>query len=361
VFVLDPHGDLVENIMKIVPEELIDDVVVIDFGLKDATPQITIRGNVDITNPSKVSDDLSESMRDVTSVVEKYWGPKLSYCFNCLYFTYSVLPDLTLVDVRHLVSPTQKGKSLRKKVAARIEHPIIRDFLEEINSTSYESMIPVITRLSHLLLDEKSLRLFTLEQNKISIGDIMESGKLCLVGLAQGIIGRQRSSIMSGLVDSLINNNILARAAIPYNQRKPCTLIKDEFYLMPGDLDIQFSGMSKYGLSVIVAHQYFHQLEGKTREVLGTAGTRIAFKLRREDADLLAKDFGIDASEFTGLRKHEAFVKIEDEVVKINAPKPTFNKKDFSREIMQKNLQKYYFHHDKKPAEKKKKLMFDML
>ena len=54
VFVLDPHGDLIENTLKMIPRKLMHKVIVIDFGLNDATPLITIRGNVDITNPSKV-------------------------------------------------------------------------------------------------------------------------------------------------------------------------------------------------------------------------------------------------------------------------------------------------------------------
>jgi len=362
VFVLDPHGDLVENITKMVPRELIDKVVVIDFGLKDATPQITIRGNVDITNPSKVADDLSDAMYDVTSTKEKFFGPRMAFAFAALYFIYCVLPDLNLIDIRQLVSPTTKGKNLRTKVKAKIDHPIVRDFLEEINSVSYESILPVITRLSHLLLAEQSLRLFTLETNKILISDIMEKGMLCLIKTSIGIIGKQRGSILSGLIDSLISNNALARAAIPYSKRKPVCVIVDEFYQTPIDIDKHFSGMAKYGLSLIVAHQYLNQVEGMTREVLFTAGSRIYFKQRRQDAELFSKDFDTEPEEFTSLKKHEAIVKIEDEVVKINAPRPAFNERDYSRVIMENCIEKYYLRHNKdKPVQRKKQLSFDML
>ena len=227
-----------------------DDVVVIDFGLKDATPRITIRSNIDISNPSKASDDLTESMRDVSGSRENFWGPKMAYYFSCLFYIYSVLPDLSLTHIRLLVSRSKKAKVLRTKVKARIKHPIVQDFLDELDFIPYEAMTPVTNRLSHLLLDRKSLRLLTLKQNKISIADIMENGKLCLINLSCGIIGRQRSSILSGLMDSLINNNALARSNIPYEERKPCTVIKDEFYLGPGDLDNQLVGLAKYGISV---------------------------------------------------------------------------------------------------------------
>ena len=349
VFVIDPHGDLITNIQKMIPKNRINDVVVIDFGLKNMTPQITIRENIDITNPSKASDDLADSMRNITSGREQsWWGPKMAYYFTCLFYIYSVLPDLNLTHIRLLISNSKKARVLRTKVKAQISHPIVIDFLEELELTPYESLMPVVTRLSHLLLDEKSLKLFTLTENKISISDIMKKGKLCLVNLSIGSIGKQRSSIMAGLMDSLINNTTLARANSPYEKRKPCTIIKDEFYLGPGDLDAQLTGLAKYGISVVFAHQYLSQVDGYTREVMATAGTRIVFKVRRVDAEIMGQDFGIDPEEFTALKKFQAIVKIEDEVVKINTPKPVFNQVDYSQEIMGNCLEKYYLWHEER-------------
>ena len=206
------------------------------------------------------------------------------------------------------------------------------------------------------------MKLFTQETNKISISDIMENGKLCLVNLSIGTIGKQRSSILSGLMDSLINNNILARANVPYNKRKPCTLVRDEFYLGNTDLDAQLTGLAKYGLSVIFANQYLNQVEGNTREVLGTDGSRLIFRTRMKDAEILAKEFGIEPEDITSLRKFQAFFHSEGETVKINTPKPEFPKDDYSKEIMQNCLDKYYLKHEVEvPAQKKEKLLFDEL
>ncbi len=154
----------------------------------------------------------------------------------------------------------------------------------------------------------------------------------------------------------------MSRANIPYSERKPCTLIKDEFYLSPADLDSQLTGLAKYGLSVIFANQYLDQVESNTREVMATAGSKIIFKTRRKDAEILARDLDIDPGEITSLKKFQAFVKIEDEVVKINTPKPVFNKEDYSEEIMKNSLDKYYLkHEDALQFEEKKKLEFDQL
>ncbi len=363
VFVLDPHGDLIISILRMIPKGLLEKVIVIDFSL-DEIPQITIRGNLDITDPHLMYDNLTESMRDVgTSRDKNFWGPKMAYFFNCLYYIYCVLPDLNLAHIRQLASPrSSKGKVLREKVKARIQHPIIKDFLEELAFTSPELIMPVLQRLSHLLLPEKSMKLLTQETNKISISDIMENGKLCLVNLSVGTIGKQRSSTLSGIMDSLINNNILTRASIPYDKRKPCTLIKDEHHLCTGDLDSQLTGLAKYGLSVVFANQYLDQVEGNTHDVMATAGSRLVFKSRRKDAEVLAKDFGIDPDDITSLGKFHAFFHSEGETVKINTPRPEFPKEDYSDEIMQNCIDKYYLKHDEKSiVPVKKKLEFDQL
>lgn len=362
-FVLDFHGDLAINILKMVPHDKIDDVYVIDFGMNGATPQLTIRDNVDTFNLGKAADDLSVAMKDIASVSEKTWyGPRMSFAFACLFLISLTIPKLNLLDLRRLISPSKKGDIFREKIKSMISNPILRDFLDEIKSIGYESLAPVITRLSHLLLDERSLRFFTLDKNSISIRNIMENGRLCIVNLSIGLNGRQRASMLSGLLDGLIDINLLERASISYEMRKPLTRIKDEFHLGPGDLEAQFTGLAKYGSSIVVAHQHLDQLTEDTRAVVSTAGARVVFKLKRSDAEIIGRDLGIDPEEITSLRQFEAFLKVEDEVVKINTPEPMFNSEDYSDVIMRNCLEKYYLiHDDSTDAKEKKRLSFDTL
>ena len=363
VIIADMHGDLAVNILKLIPEERINDVVYIDFGL-DVTPQLTIRQNIDIQMPSLFADNMADAMRTAT-VKNDMFGAQMLYRFSCCYFIYCICPDLSLPDIRTLLSKSEKGRNLRAKIIARMDHPIIIEFLKEIESTPFEILNSVITRLSTLLLDTRSLKFFCVEENKISLSDIMSQGKMCIINLSIGKVGKNRGMILMGVMDSLINNNILARASLDYDKRTPVTLIKDEFYLGPGDLDMQLTGLAKYNLNVIFAHQYLNQVEGRTRDVMATAGTRIGFKLNQEDAEKMGFDFSIDPHEFTSLDKHTAIVKIEDEVVKIKAPRPCFPKDDFSDEIIRLNIEKYYQKDEtkkkNKSLEKDQILLFDTL
>ncbi len=360
-FVLDPHGDLVVSILRMVPKHRIDDVVVIDFGL-ERTPRVTIRSNVDLSNPSKIADDLSEGMRNVTISSDALYGVRMGWIFASLFFIYSVVPELSLPELRLLMSPSQRGKNLRNKVRAKVQHPIVRDFLTEIDATPYEALLPAMTRLSHLLLDEKNLRLFTLEENRISIGDIIRKAQLCLVNLNTAAIGKQRSSVLAGVIDTLITNNAIARGTLPYSQRQPpINVVVDEFHLTPVDVDAKLSGFAKLNYNLILSHQYTRQVEDQTREVLSTAGTRIFFRLRPEDAYMVGRELGIEPAELADLRRFEAIVRTEDEVVKILTPKPDFPDCDWSRQIMDNCLDKYYTDAPRPTSAKRAQLTFDTL
>ena len=358
-FVFDPHGDLVELILRLIPEEKINDVVVLDFGLNDYTPQITIRENIDFRNPAKFADDMSENMRDVTTGKEKFWGPRMAFYFAAIYHAYASIPELKFADLIKLISLSKTGYNFRKKIKSKLTNRIVIQMLDDIYAMkNNDVLMPVISRLSHLLLDEKSLRLFTLEENKISIQHILETGKLCLVNLACGIIGKQRSSILSGLVDSLICNNIVARAAVPFNERKQCIMIKDEFYLGPGDIQTAITGLTKYGLSLFLAHQHMSQVEKDTRDVLGTLETRICFRANLEDAEEFSRQSKIPVSAFTDQKGFEFIMITKDKVVKTITPKLVFQKQNFSKKIMEINIKRSYLHHEPVQQKPKQKDLF---
>jgi hypothetical protein len=365
VIIIDAHSDLCTNTLKMVPEELKDDVIVLDFGLDNATPQITIRENCDdlANSASKIADDLSEGFRDISSGKEKFFGPKLAYYLNCLFFLYCIFPELDLVDIRLLVSRSKRAKPLKEKLASRVSHPILKDFLNELQYVSYESMVPVLTRLSHLLLDTKSLRLFTLDENRISMKHIMDGGKLLLVKLSLSTVGKQRANLLAAIIDCLIHNNAHARAKVEYNDRKPLTVIYDECQLFSIDYATKITGIAKFNVSLICSNQMYEQLEPQTKEAMKSCGTRIVFKVNRSDAENIARDFNnIEPDELTSLPKFTAYCKIEDEVVKINTPKIKFPKEDFSEYIMSNSLNLYYkIHEEKKIIPKKEILEFDKL
>jgi hypothetical protein len=89
----------------------------------------------------------------------------------------------------------------------------------------------------------------------------------------------------------------LSRADMPDNQRKDFYLYIDEFQNFTTDsINTILSEARKYGLNMIIAHQYLGQLGKKGDDsiksaVFGNVGSWFTFKIGTEDAEVLAKEY----------------------------------------------------------------------
>jgi len=84
--------------------------------------------------------------------------------------------------------------------------------------------------------------------------------------------------------------DVMSRAAIEPEKRIPFRLYVDEFqnFATESFADI-FSEARKYGMELIIAHQYLGQVDKKLMEaILGNVGNIIAFHTSNEDAKILA-------------------------------------------------------------------------
>jgi len=85
----------------------------------------------------------------------------------------------------------------------------------------------------------------------------------------------------------------LSRANLAENKRRPFYLYVDEVhnFLTLSFADI-LSEARKYGLNLILSHQYIEQLDEKIRgAIFGNVGTIISFRVGPEDAKYLAREF----------------------------------------------------------------------
>ncbi len=75
--------------------------------------------------------------------------------------------------------------------------------------------------------------------------------------------------------------------------RRPFHIYVDEFQNFTTlALANMLSELRKFGVGMVLAHQYLHQLDPDIRHaVLGNAGTLIAFRLGAYDADMIAREF----------------------------------------------------------------------
>lgn len=106
----------------------------------------------------------------------------------------------------------------------------------------------------------------------------------------------------------------MSRSDIPPTQRKPFTVYIDEFQSFASDnFAHTLSEMRKFGLHLVLAHQYLAQLPLQLKSaVFGNVGTTIAFRIGAEDGEYLEREYWptFKASDLQSLSSFDIYVKL---------------------------------------------------
>ena len=177
-----------------------------------------------------------------------------------------------------------------------------------------EAISPILNKVGQFLTSPPLRNIVGQKKNTFNLREVMDSGKILIVNLAKGKIGEDNCALLGAMLVTKIQLAVLSRADIPEEQRKFFYLYVDEvhnfFTLSFADI---LSEVRKYGLSLVLAHQYTDQLEEKMRSaIFGNVGTLISFRVGAEDAKYLAREFYpvfIEA-DLVNLPNHHIYLKL---------------------------------------------------
>jgi len=203
-------------------------------------------------------------------------------------------PNSTLLDLPKLLT----DKDFRKNVINYITHPQVREFwFSEFDKYSVwlksEAISPILNKIGQFLISIPLRNIVGQKENTFNVRQAMDEGKILIVNLAKGKIGEDNCSLLGALIVTKIQLAALSRTDQPEEQRKPFYFYVDEIhsFITLSFADI-LSEARKYGLNLILAHQYIEQLDERIRAaIFGNIGTIISFRIGAEDAKYLAQEF----------------------------------------------------------------------
>lgn len=308
---LDPHGDLVDRLLSIVPDGRLNDVVLIDAGDEEFSVGFNIlSAKADYEKTLLASDLVSVFQRLSTS-----WGDQMTVVLRNAILAFLERPEGgTLADVqRFLLEPDFRANVLESVQDADVVYYWKKGFPQLGGS---KSIGPVLTRLQTFLSPKPIRYMVGQRDTKLDIAEIMDSGKILLVKLPQGLMGAENSYLLGSLIVSKIQQAAMARQRMAESQRRLFTLYVDEFqnFITPSMAEI-LSGARKYRLSLVLAHQELAQLgrnDAVASAVLANAGTRVVFRVGDADARELAKGFThFEPEALQSLAVGEAIIRVE--------------------------------------------------
>ena len=310
--ILDPHGDLAESLLHHVPKERINDVIYFNPG--DLEYPIAFNPLENISNDFHhlVVSGLISVFKKIWS---EFWGPRLEHILRYSLFTLLEYPEATLLDITRLL--TEAG--FRNKVLGYVKCPETRAFwTHEFDKYSQwirsEAVAPILNKVDQFLTSLPLRNVVGQRKNTFNLKEVMDTGKILIINLAKGRVGEDCSSLLGSMIVTEIFLSALSRVNVPEDKRKPFYLYVDEFhnFVTTSFADI-LSECRKYGLNLILAHQYISQLHEKVRDaVFGNVASMITFRISAEDAKYMAREFQptFDESDLVNLPNYHIYLKL---------------------------------------------------
>jgi len=312
VGLIDPHGDLAEELLDHIPTSRTDHLVYFNPGDIEYPIGMNLLANVPPDERHLVASGIVSAFKGIW---RDSWGPRLEYI---LYNAVAALLDCSntsLLGVNRMLTDEQ----YRARIIRQIKDPFIKAFWAE-EYASYdqrfqrEAIAPIQNKIGQFLLNPVIRNILGQVKNKVNFPFLMDNSRLLIANLSKGQLGHDKANLLGSLLTTQFQLTAMARAARPEDERRDFYLFIDEFQNFSTDAFASILAEArKYRLCLTLSHQYVEQLPLPVRQaVFGNVGTLIAFRLGYTDAEVLQKEFGnsIQASAIADLDRYEAVLKL---------------------------------------------------
>ena len=311
IAVLDPHGDLVDKILGIIPPERIQDVVLVD----PSDEEFSIGFNILSAHSDHEKTLLASDLVSVFQRLSTSWGDQMqSVLQNAILAFLNSNRGGTLADLRRfLVEPSFRNEFLKSVSDPNVLYYWHKGFS---HLSGNKSIGPILTRLEMFLAQRPIAHMVSQPQNRLDFGEIMDTGKIFLAKLPEGLLGRENSYLLGALLVSKFQQLVMARQAKKIAARRDFWIYIDEFanFITPTMAEI-LSGARKYRIGLTLAHHELHQLQRNSEvasAVMTHPYTRVVFRIGDDDAKKLAEGFSsFEPADLKNLETGQAVCRVE--------------------------------------------------
>jgi hypothetical protein len=297
--VIDPHGDLVEDVkgylaLALPREEIEERVVLIDPTDERYTVAFNPLEKIEGVPSAEIAAELVEAFKKIWI---DSWGARME---DLLRNTLIALieAELTLEELPRFLIDDE----FRESALERVTHPIAKRYFQRFNAlaprTREEWMESTLNKVNAFLSDDRIREIFSHRKSSFSLREVMDNRKILLIKLDRGRL-KENGDLLGSLLLTKIRMAAFSRSDVPREKRIPFYLYIDEFQNFATEEFIDtLSEARKYGLVLIMAHQNLSQLPKSLQDsILTNCGIQCYFRVCRRDAEILAKE----AFETTGM------------------------------------------------------------
>ncbi len=304
VCVIDPHGDFALDALQCVPKHRTEDVIFFDpgdaerplgFNMLEFDPKFPHLKTFAINEMLKIFDRLYD--------LKSTGGPMFEVYMRNTILLMMDHPESgnTLMDVpRVLADEDYRNMKLSHCTSMEVKDFWTKEALKAGGESSLANMVPYITsKLASFIYNDYMRPIVGQQTSSFNMYDAMNEQKIIILKLSKGKIGDINANLLGMIMVGKILDGALKRGDMPEKDRKDFYLYIDEFQnFLTDSISSILSEARKYGLNLIVAHQFIGQLSmGASKDtiirdaIFGNVGTMCIGRIGQDDADFLSKEF----------------------------------------------------------------------
>ncbi len=302
VCVLDPHGDLIQDILDRMPPERAEDVIIFSPGDLERPLALNL-----LDYDERYPEQKSFVINEMIGIFDKLYdlkatgGPMFEqYMRNAMLL---IMDDpesgSTLMEIPKVLA----DEEFRRLKLSRCKNQTVVDFWRKEaekagGEAALANIVPYITsKLTSFISNDMMRPIIGQQKSAFNLREVMDKQKILLIDLPKGIVGEMNAYLLGMILVGKILMAALSRTDMPQESRKDFYLYIDEFQNFTTNSICQIlSEARKYALNLVIAHQYVGQLTKNNNTeikdaVFGNVGTMVSFKIGSEDAAFLVKEF----------------------------------------------------------------------
>ncbi|MFH7042211.1 type IV secretory system conjugative DNA transfer family protein [Paucibacter sp. JuS9] len=337
--VIDPHGDLYEQLLLAVPPERKADLLLIDPEEDRFCPGLNpldFDGKPDIEGVSRVANDMLDIF-EILYDMRQVGGPGFEDYFRNSMLLAAAAPRggpsasdglvPSFASIPHVLRDDDWRDYCLSKIDAvygRDEAEPVHRFFKMAAATTGEQKFAnwapyISSKLTRFVTNATLRKLFCKGRRTLDFRSAMDQRKIVLVNLGKGDLGSSDSRVIGMLLTKYLFHAALSRSDLPRDQRLPFYFYLDEFQnFVATDIPEMLAEARKYGLHMILANQTLGQLmQAGRREtldaVLGNVATKLFLRVGLQEASAVANGFAphFDAETLTQLPDRHVLCRLQ--------------------------------------------------
>ncbi len=311
LFIIDPHHDLIEDLLRTIPAHRLHDVVLLDM----TDPAFPVGLNpLDATMGFSRDQAVSHLMSCFERIWSDYWGPRMSYFLKnvcLLLFTLNeqavsagrAHEQFTLLDINPLLQYQEYAKTVLTQLdLSETWHQELLSWwqntyftLPKNSSFRQEVILPILSKMGTFHDNQQLRRIVGQPITTARVHEAVTRGKMVLCALASRDMDDASVNILGSTLINLLHRAFVSQHTVPLQARRRVFCAVDEFQAFSGaDYERLLSEDGKYGCAMLLASQNLKRLnkikDGLLDMVLSNCENLCVFNVSAEDAHILEKE-----------------------------------------------------------------------